>query len=101
MENTPLGPKDPEEIKVLKFGFARELAGASIALVQSVTPSVYKGTDPNPSAVLLGTPVVSGTDVLVRMQGGLHGVGYKWRVKVTDSNGNVHVVTDWVLVKTE
>ena len=100
MNNEPLGPKDPEEIKVMKFAFARELAGATIAVVESVTPSVYKGTDPNPGAVALGAPVVSGTDVLQRMQGGLHGVAYKWRAKVTDSNGNVHVVTDWVLVQT-
>jgi hypothetical protein len=99
MENTPLGPKDPEEIKVLKFAFARELAGASIALVTSVIPTVYKGADPNPGAVVLGAPVVSGTDVLQRMQGGLADVAYKWRAKVTDSNGNVHVVADWVLVQ--
>lgn len=100
MNNDPLGPKDPEEIKVMKFGFARELAGASIALVNSVTPSVFKGTDPNPGTVLLGAAVVSGTDVLQRIQGGVSGVSYKFRCKVTDSNGNVHVVTDWLTVKT-
>lgn len=30
MNNDPLGPKDPEEIKVIKFPFARELAGATM-----------------------------------------------------------------------
>ena len=100
MNNEPLGPKDPGEIKLLRFGFARELAGASIAVVNSAVPSTYRGTDSNPSAVLLGTPVASGTDVLVRMQGGLAGCAYKWRVDVTDSNGNRHVMTDWVQVDT-
>lgn len=98
MNYDPLGPKDPEEIKVLKFPFARELDGATIASVSFATPSVFKGVDPAPAAVALGLPVVSGTDVLQRMQGGLNGVVYKWRVRVVDSNGNAHVLADTVLV---
>jgi hypothetical protein len=97
----PLGPKDPEEIKVLSFPFARELAGASISTIDYVTPSTYKGTDPTPAAVALGIPVVSGTNVLQRMQAGLDGVIYGWRAKVTDSNGNKHVMSLRVQVKTQ
>lgn len=100
MNNEPLGPKDPEEIKVIKFAFARELNGATISTVDAVTPSTFKGVDASPAAVALGAPVVSGTDVLQRMQGGVSGAAYKWRVRVTDSNGNRHVVTDWVAVQT-
>jgi len=99
MNYDPLGPKDPEEIKVMKFAFARELDGAAIASVASVTPSTYKGTDASPGAVALGAPVVSGTDVLQRMQAGVDGVTYKWRAKIIDSNGNVHVMADTVLVQ--
>lgn len=102
MNYDPLGPKDPEEIKVLQFPFARELNGATIATINYVTPTTYKGTDASPGSVALGAPVVSGTDVLQRMQGGVGGVDgtiYKWRAKVTDSNGNVHVMTDLVLVQ--
>lgn len=100
MNNDPLGPKDPEEIKVIKFPFARELNGATIASVSYVTPTTFKGTDPSPGAVALGAPVPSGTDVLQRMQAGLDGVSYKWRAKVVDSNGNVHVATEVVQVQT-
>ena len=100
MNNDPLGPKDPEKIKTIKFPFARELGGATIASVTSVTPSTFKGVDPSPGAVVMGGPVISGTDVLQRMQGGLDGVVYKWRAKVVDSNGNTHVATALVLVKT-
>ena len=98
--NDPLGPKDPEEIKTIKFSFARELQGATIASITSVTPSVVAGADPTPAAVALGSPVVSGTDVLQRMQGGVSGTTYKWRAKVLDSNGNVHVSADSVKVET-
>lgn len=101
MNNEPLGPKDPEEIKVLSFDFERELNGATIVSISSATPTHYKGTvDASPAAVALGIPVISGTQVLQRMQGGLELAAYKWRVKVVDSNGNVHVATDWVLVET-
>ena len=100
MNNDPLGPKDPEEIKVIKFPFARELNGATLATVTSVTPTTFSGVDASPGAVALGGAVISGTDVLQRMQGGLSGVVYKWRAVVVDSNGNKHVVTELVLVQT-
>ena len=100
MNNPPLGPKDPAEIKVLKFGFARDLDGASITRVQAVTVTVYKGTDTNPSALLAGAAAISGTDVLQRVTAGVDGVVYRLRVRVVDSNGNVHVATDTLLVQT-
>lgn len=100
MNNQPLGPKDPDEIKVLSFSFERDLAGASIAAVLSCTVAAHKGVDAGASSCLLGAPVASGDLVLVRMQSGLDGVIYKWRVKVSDSAGNVHVATALVAVKT-
>lgn len=100
MNNEPLGPKDPEEIKVISFPFARALNGATITSVTYVTPSTHKGVDTTPTNVALGEPVVSGTDVLQRMQAGVSGVVYKWRAKVVDSAGNVHVATELVLVQT-
>lgn len=100
MNNDPLGPKDPEEIKVMKFPFARELNGGTIASVTSVTVATHTGTDATPSAVLLGAAVVSGTDVLQRVQAGVDGVTYKLRAKVVDNAGNVHVVADTLRVAT-
>lgn len=100
MTNTPLGPKDPEEIKALKFPFARELNGATITTVEALTVTLYKGADTSPADVKLGDPVVSGTDVLQRVQGGMDGAAYKFRVKVLDSAGNRHVMTDWLAVQT-
>lgn len=99
MNNDPLGPKDPQEIKTIKFAFERELNGA-VAASASVTATVHKGTDPNPSGVILGGATIVGTDVYVRMQAGLDGVVYKLRVVLTDAAGNVHVATVTVLVQT-
>ncbi len=92
MTNT-LGPKDPEEIKVLRFPFASQLeSGASISSAQ-VSIAAVSGTDATPGAVLLGSAVLAGTDVLQRVQGGLHGVTYDLRVKATDSTGLVHMLS--------
>lgn len=99
MNNDPIGPKDPQEIKPIKFAFARELAGAA-AVSATATASVHKGTDPAAAAVILGTPYIVGTDVYVRMQAGVSGVIYKLRVVVTDAAGNVHVATELVAVQT-
>ncbi|MFA5900665.1 MAG: hypothetical protein WC829_16315 [Hyphomicrobium sp.] len=99
MNNDPLGPKDPQEIKLIKFPFARELNGATAASA-TVTASVHKGTDATPSAVILGSPTISGTDIYVRMQAGVPDVIYKLRVVVTDNANNVHVATELVLVQT-
>jgi len=99
MNNDPLGPKDPQEIKLIKFPFLRELGGAT-AVSATATASVHKGSDANSSAVILGNPTVSGTDVYVRMQAGVPDVIYKLRVVLTDNAGNVHVATEQVLVQT-
>lgn len=99
MNNEPLGPKDPQEIKTIKFLFDRELNGAT-ASGAVATATVYKGVDASPAAVILGAPTVVGTEVHVRMQAGLEGVTYKLRVALTDNVGNVHVATELVLVQT-
>ncbi|MBK9440730.1 MAG: hypothetical protein IPN53_05185 [Comamonadaceae bacterium] len=99
MNNDPLGPKDPQEIKLIKFAFARELGGATAATA-TATASTHKGVDASPAGVILGAPSIVGTDVYVRMQAGLDGVVYKLRVVVTDTAGNVHVATELVAVQT-
>lgn len=100
MNNTPLGPKDPQEIKVLKFPFERDLNGATISTIQGVVVTVAKGIDVSPMAVLAGSAAISGAEVLQRMQGGISDVVYRFRVTVVDSAGNVHVMADTVLVQT-
>lgn len=96
----PLGPKDPEEIKVLRFPFEDELeAGETISLV-ALTCTVLRGADPLAGTIPLGAPVVSGTDVLQRVQLGVDGAQYLVRCKATGNGGNVHVLWGLLDVKT-
>lgn len=98
MNNKPLGPKDPAEVKVIRFPFGQELDGVAIASVQSVVARVKKGADANPGQLLAGAASVVGTDVLQRVQGGVSGVVYEIRVTVADVNSNVHVIADTLAV---
>jgi hypothetical protein len=96
--STVVGPKDPEETKVVRFSFASELeTGATLASAQMSITAV-SGIDYTPAALLLGGPVIVGSDVLQRVQGGLDGVTYQLRVKANDNTGLVHVVSAQLLV---
>jgi hypothetical protein len=99
MSSDPLGPKDPEEIKVITLPFERELNGVAIASVTYVRASAYKGVDPSAAGMVLGAPTFAGTNVSQRLQGGLDSVVYKIRAKVVDVQNNVHVATALVEVK--
>jgi len=72
-----LSSKAPDEIIAVSFDFARLVA--SVDSVISVAVTVHKGTDANPSAMILNTPIISGTTVSQLIQGGLDTVFYKVR----------------------
>lgn len=95
-----LGPKDPEEIKLVKFPFANELEVGETLGSLVVTCTVLAGADAGYATVLLGAPVLIGTDVVQRVQNGLDGVSYMLRAKATGSSGLVHVVPGVLEVKT-
>lgn len=76
-----LSSKTPEEIIAVSFDFSRLVD--SIDSVVSVSVTAHKGTDANPSAMLLNAPVVSGNLVLQLIQGGVDTVYYKVRALIT------------------
>jgi hypothetical protein len=53
------------EKNTLTFNFAAGLLGVNILVAPTVTVTVYEGTDPNPSAILNGTPGLDSTKTLV------------------------------------
>jgi hypothetical protein len=61
-------------------------AGSSIS-TQSVTASVYSGTDASPSAIISGSATASGTQVTQKVTGGTVGVIYQLTWTVTTSGG--------------
>ena len=92
MSITTIGPKDTAENKVVEFPFEDELATAETITSASVGITVTSGTDPSPSSMLVGVPVVVGTSVLQRISGGIAGVTYHLRATADSSVGGVHVV---------
>jgi len=87
-----MGPKDPEESKVLAFEFDQDIASTDSIVSAVVTASVHAGTDPTASTLVSGAATFSGTTVYQRVSGGVSGVTYKLRAKATDSAGNVHIL---------
>ena len=87
-----LQPKDPGEIKIVRFQFGGDVGESSISTVD-VQAFVVEGEDPSPSSFLSGVPAISGTDVLQRVTGGLDGCDYNLRCFATDSAGLKHLIS--------
>lgn len=69
--------KMPGEQRTLTFGFAPDLpAGVTVASVDAITVSTYRGNDPDPSALFVGSPALVGADVLQMVSGGLATADY-------------------------
>lgn len=73
-------PKDPAEIITLTYDYSRLLD--RIDSVAAVSVAVHKGEDAAPAMLLLAAPVISDTQVLQLVQGGLPGVFYQVRIDV-------------------
>jgi hypothetical protein len=97
-----LPPKDPAEIKIVRFEFGLEVeAGRTISSV-TVGSTTSAGTDPAPAAVLLGTPTIDNTNlyVLQRVQNGLAACDYQFRALATDNDGLKHLIVATLPVRT-
>ena len=92
-------PKDPAEIVLLAFDFA-DAAGPAVTLSGStVSVSVHRGADANPSAILSGSPTINGLQVLQRVVGGLGGVTYSVKAQVDASDGSRYVLAGLLPVR--
>jgi len=82
-----LDRRDPEEWVVVSVDFARLTPAGDTLDTPTVVPSVLRGTDATPGAVLSGSPQIVGTVVAQLMVGAVHGVDYKLRFQVQTSSG--------------
>jgi len=81
-------PKAPASKEYFTVDFVRQLAtGDTITAASACTVAVLEGTDANPSAMLLGSPVVLGSLVSQELQGGVAGVRYTLTFSVTTAQG--------------
>jgi len=93
-----VGPLELGEIKDVRFDFSSEAASSTTLSSPSVTCVVLEGVDATPSAVLSGSPSVSGKEVVQRIQPGVAGCTYKLNAFVSDSSGLRHHIAAKVSV---
>jgi hypothetical protein len=96
--NNVVGPIEVGEVKVVQFDFSTEAADNATLITPSVTCVVVEGTDPNPSAVLSGTPSVIGLVVTQLVRPGVVGCKYKLRAYASEASGTRHGITAYMKV---
>lgn len=85
-----LPEKRPAEEVTVTFRFARDLAvGVTLVAGATVAATVRKGVDAGAAAMVAGPPAVSGTNVLVRVVGGVDGVQYLLTALAPTSDGQL------------
>ena len=74
------------------FDFSTVLGSSETISSATMVVQVKDGTDPNPSAILVGTPTISGSRVAQRIYGGLDQVTYRLEMSATTSLSNVYTL---------
>lgn len=86
------------ETSSLVFDFLSVLpAGVTISSA-SVTASTYSGTDAAPSAILSGSPTISGSKVTQKVTVGVLGVTYLLLASATLSDGQVRQLSGFLCI---
>lgn len=83
--------KDTAESITCNIPFSDLLGNGEIIISATVTITVFSGSDPTPSNVLLGAPTTDPTNTILvfTLTGGLAGVTYVVSALVTGSTSNV------------
>lgn len=93
--------KPVDATRPLVFDFTSAVpTGVTIASA-TATVSVWSGTDSNPSAMLSGSPSVSGLQVTQVVTAGVNGVVYVIEVDATGSDGNIYPRSGFLAVTTD
>lgn len=82
-----LAPKLTGETKSYDFNFTSQLALGETISTQTVTATVYSGTDANPSGIISGAASASGAIVSQKITAGEEGVIYRLVCTITTSAG--------------
>lgn len=93
-----LPPKLAGEIVNVTFDFSSRLGIGETISTQTVTATVYSGTDASPSAIISGSASVSGAVVTQKLTGGVLGVLYKLLCAVTTSAGQTLQVAAFLAI---
>lgn len=85
MGRTVQQPKRQGEVKLYSWDFSSLLATSETISSQSVSASVYSGTDSSPSLIINGAATVSGNIVSQSITAGVVGVVYQLKCQITTS----------------
>ena len=92
-----LSNKDPAETVTVTFDFSALTSSPSQPALSVV--QVGGTADANPSALLLGSPVIAGAKILQQIGGGLDGATYDLRCEASAPDGSVYVLSGWLAVQ--
>jgi len=76
--------------EIFSFDFSPVLSSGESLSIASCSVIVMSGTDLNPSAILYGSPTISGTVASQRVYQGISEVTYRLIMTVTTSLGNIY-----------
>jgi hypothetical protein len=80
------------------FDFLSRLAVGETISAAAVAATVYSGTDASPSAILSGSPSISGSKVTQKITAGTLGVVYKLMCTVTTSTSQLLVLAAFLVI---
>lgn len=72
------------------FDFSNVIALGETITGATMNVEVVEGTDPSPSSIMVGLPIVNGSRVAQRIAGGLDQVTYRLELTATTSLTNVY-----------
>lgn len=82
----------------VQFDFTSLLAPGETISGDAVTASVFAGLDNTPSAILSGSPTVSGATISQKITAGTAGVVYLLNASATTSAGQVLILQTYLAV---
>ena len=90
--STAFSYKITNENEQFTFDFSPIMASSETISSAECTIEVKEGTDPNPNAIKVGSPEISGQQVAQRIHNGLDGVIYRIVMTATTSLTNVYTI---------
>jgi hypothetical protein len=85
-------------VVILPTDFISKLQQGETISSATAAASVYSGSDPDASALITGSPSISGTVVYITVSGGVLGVTYEIRITATTSLGQQIPLTGYLSV---
>lgn len=87
-----------DSVVILPTDFISKLQQGETIYSATAAASVYSGSDPDASALITGSPSISGTVVYITVSGGVLGVTYEIRITATTSLGQQIPLTGYLSV---